>query len=69
MKKTDISKQAPSEIVLYQAEEGRFQLALSRDTDSIWLNLNQIAELYQTSVPNISMHIRKIFTDGELEPV
>lgn len=68
MKKTDIVKQSPSEIILYQAEEGKYQLALSRDTDSIWLNLKQIAELYQTSVPNISMHIRKIFTDGELDP-
>ncbi len=62
------SKAIPSEIILYQAEEGRFQIALSRDGDSIWLNLNQIADLYQTSVPNISMHIRNILKDGELEP-
>lgn len=58
----------PSEIILYQAEEGKFQIALSRDSDSIWLNLNQIADLYQTSVPNISMHIRNILADGELDP-
>lgn len=68
MKTTGIGRQSPSEIILYQADEGRYQLALSRDSDSIWLNLNQIADLYQTSVPNISMHIRKIFTDGELDP-
>jgi len=67
MKKTDIVKQSPSEIILYQAEEGKYQLALSRDTDTIWLNLNQIADLYQTSVPNISMHIRNILADGELD--
>lgn len=68
MKKTSTPKQNPSEIILYQAEEGKFQLALSRDSDSIWLNLNQIADLYQTSVPNISMHIRNILKDGELDP-
>lgn len=68
MKKTSTPKQNPSEIILYQAEEGKYQLALSRDSDSIWLNLNQIADLYQTSVPNISMHIRNILKDGELDP-
>jgi hypothetical protein len=60
MKKTDIVKQSPSEIILYQAEEGKYQLALSRDTDTIWLNLNQIADLYQTSVP-ISACISAIY--------
>lgn len=61
------NKAIPSEIILYQAEEGKFQIALSRDSDSIWLNQNQIADLYQTSVPNISMHIRNILADGELD--
>jgi len=61
------SEPIPCEIILYQAEEGRFQVTLSRDSDSIWLNLNQIADLYQTSVPNISMHIRKILADEELD--
>lgn len=60
-------KPMPSEIIIYQADEGKFQIALSRDSDTIWLNLNQIADLYQTSVPNISMHIRNILSDGELD--
>ena len=60
-------KARPSEIILYQAEEGKFQLTLSRDSDSIWLNQSQIAELYQTSVPNISMHVRNILADEELD--
>ncbi|HOH47148.1 MAG TPA: virulence RhuM family protein, partial [Candidatus Cloacimonadota bacterium] len=62
-------KPIPSEIIIYQAEEGRFQIALSRDSDTIWLNLNQIADLYQTSVPNISMHIRNILKEEELSDI
>jgi hypothetical protein len=62
-------KPIPSEIIIYQAEEGKFQIALSRDSDNIWLNLNQIADLYQTSVPNISMHIRNILKEGELSDI
>ena len=49
MKKT---KPIPNEIILYQAEEGKFQIALSRDSDTIWLNLNQIADLYQEKLLN-----------------
>jgi len=63
------SKPIPSEIIIYQAEEGKFQIALSRDSDTIWFNLNQIAELYQTTVPNISLHVRNILSDQELDTV
>lgn len=60
------NKKLPSEIVLYQDEAGRFELALAQDSGSIWLNINKIAELYQTTVANISMHIRNILNDEEL---
>ncbi|MDD3535649.1 MAG: hypothetical protein PHC50_05830 [Candidatus Cloacimonetes bacterium] len=36
--------------------------------ETIWLNQKQLAELYQTTIANINMHIRNIFTEGELEP-
>lgn len=63
------NKALPSEIVLYQAEAGRFEIALARDSDTIWLNINNIAELYQTTVANISTHIRNILNEGELDAV
>lgn len=56
-----------TEIILYPAQDGKYQIALNKDSDSIWLNLNQLAELYQTSLPNISMHIRNILKERELE--
>lgn len=58
-----------NEILLYHTSDGKFQIALNKDSESIWLNLNQLAELYQTSIPNISMHIRNILKDGELDPL
>lgn len=69
MKKTELDKHEAHEIILYSAEDGQYQIVLNRDSESIWLNLNQLAELYQTSIPNISMHIRNILRDGELEPL
>ncbi|MDD4309226.1 MAG: DNA-binding protein [Candidatus Cloacimonetes bacterium] len=56
-----------SQIVLYSEEGGKYQIALNRDSESIWLNLNQLADLYQTYIPNISRHIRNILKEGELD--
>jgi hypothetical protein len=64
--KADITNDTFSEIILYPVEEGKYEIALNKDSESIWLNLNQIAELYQTSKANISMHIHNILKDGEL---
>ncbi len=64
--KADITNNTFSEIILYPVEEGKYEIALNKDSESIWLNLNQIAELYQTSKANISMHIHNILKDGEL---
>jgi hypothetical protein len=36
--------------------------------ETVWLSQAQIAELFQTSVPNISMHIRNVYEEGELQP-
>jgi hypothetical protein len=66
-KKSSITTNIGTDVILYQTEDGKFQLLLKPEQDSVWLTLNQIAELYQTSIPNISMHIRKILLDNELE--
>lgn len=54
------------EFIFYNTVDGKSNvILLARDGD-VWMNQNQIAELFDTSVPNISMHISKIFTDNEL---
>ena len=57
-----------SEIVLYQTEDGRTQLEVRLENETVWLTQGQMAELFQTSIPNVSMHIRNVFSDGELKP-
>jgi len=66
-KKSSHTTKNGSEIVLYHAENGKFQLLLRLENDSVWLTLNQIAELYQSSKQNISSHIQKILMENELE--
>jgi hypothetical protein len=56
-----------SEILFYQMEDGRSRIQVRLEGGTVWLPQNLIAELFQTSIPNISMHIRNIFEEKELE--
>ena len=57
-----------SQLLLYQTEDGKTRLEVRLENETVWLTQNQMAELFQTSIPNVSMHIRNIFAEGELQP-
>jgi hypothetical protein len=52
-------------ILLYQTEDGRTRIQCRLDHETIWLTQAQIAELFQTSVPNINLHLKAIYAKGE----
>ena len=54
-------------IIIYNTEDGKAKVILYAKDGNIWMNQNQLAELFDTSVPNISMHISNILRDGELQ--
>jgi hypothetical protein len=54
-------------IIIYNTADGKAKVALYAKDGNIWMNQNQLAELFATSVPNISMHISNILKEGELE--
>lgn len=55
-----------SEIILYQTEDGRTRIQCRFENETLWLTQVQIAELFQTSVPNINLHLKAIYAEGEL---
>jgi len=57
----------PSEIILYQTEDGQTRVQVRLEQETVWLTQKLMAELFQTSVPNVSMHIRNVFAEGELK--
>jgi hypothetical protein len=66
-----VSQQNPSpgsEIILYQAEDGRTRLDVKLVNNTVWLSLNQMAELFQRDNSVISKHIKNVFEEGELKP-
>lgn len=54
-------------IIIYQDEDGITKVSVRFVDEDIWLSQNQIAEIYKTTQENISMHIKHIYEDGELE--
>ena len=51
---------AENNIIIYNAPDGKASVSLMAKDGKVWLNQNQLAELFDTSVPNISMHITNI---------
>lgn len=58
----------PSDLLLYVAEDGRTRVECRLDADTLWLTQAQMAELFQTTVQNIVLHLRNIYAEGELVP-
>ena len=54
------------ELILYRTEDGRTDIHLRAAGGTAWLTQSEMAELFETTKQNISLHIRKILTDGEL---
>ncbi len=57
-----------SEIILYQTEDGRNRIEVRLENETVWLTQQLMAELFQTTQQNISLHIQNIYAEGELHP-
>jgi hypothetical protein len=58
----------PTEILLYQTEDGQTRLEVRLQDETVWLTQKRMAELFQKDVRTINEHIKNIFTEGELKP-
>ena len=67
MQKKNEPAPGKSELILYQTEDGKTRIEVRLQDETVWLSQKLMAELFQTSVPNINMHINNIFEEGELE--
>ncbi|MHC1730359.1 MAG: virulence RhuM family protein [Syntrophobacteraceae bacterium] len=57
---------AKGQLLVYQTEDGKIRIDVRLEQETVWLTQKLMAELFQTSVPNINMHIKNIFDEGEL---
>lgn len=55
------------EIIIYETEDGNTKIDVNLVEEIIWLNQQDLVNLYKASKSNISEHIKNIFEEGELE--
>nr|WP_278102322.1 RhuM family protein [Microbacterium proteolyticum] len=55
------------EVILYTREDGAPALDVRLEAETVWLSQQQIAELFQTTRENITMHLRNVYSEGELD--
>ncbi len=55
-----------SQILFYQVEDDQSRIEVRLDGETVWLSQAVMAELYQTSIPNVNIHIKNIYDEGEL---
>ena len=58
---------SPSRLILFQSEDQHARIEVRLDGGTVWLTQAQMAELYQTSVPNINIHLKAIYDERELD--
>ena len=72
MSKDLVSDESPNsgkgQFLVYEAEDGRVKIDVRLEDETVWLTQQMMAELFQTTVPNINMHTKNIFEEGELRP-
>ena len=55
------------EMMIYKGKNGKLELKVKLDQNDVWLTQKDLTKLFKTTKPNISMHIRNIFQEDELE--
>ena len=55
-----------SEFLLYQSDDGKVRIQVRLEDNTVWLTQADMVELFQTSKQNVSLHIKNIFEEGEL---
>jgi len=67
MKKEDKLMNIP-QFLLYRSQDGTLNIETRLENETIWLTQKQLANLFQTTPQNITLHIKNIYSEGELSP-
>ncbi len=58
---------AQSDLILYRTEDGQTRIEVRLADETVWMTQTAMAELYQCTKQNISLHLKNIFADRELQ--
>jgi len=55
-----------NQIIIYSSENGETKIEVKLENETLWLNQNQMADLFNCSKANISLHLQNVFNEAEL---
>lgn len=67
MSKDSMNPPPGGQFLVYQAEDGKLKIDVRFEGETVWLTQQHMAELFQTSQQNISLHLQNIYAEGELQ--
>ncbi|MDZ4165507.1 MAG: virulence RhuM family protein [Smithellaceae bacterium] len=67
MKKKERQAPVTSALIMYQTKDGKTKVEVRLEDETVWLTQKLMAELFQTTPQNITIHLRNIFNEGELD--
>ena len=60
-------KKSNDQIILFKTEDEKISVDVRFDEETVWLTLDQMAELFERDKSTVSRHIKNVFEEGELE--
>jgi hypothetical protein len=66
MNDLELDEQGRGEFIIYTMEDGRTRIECRFEDDTLWLSQALMAELFQTTPQNITLHLKALYEDGEL---
>ena len=61
-----ITNQENNKMIIYTSDDGQVKIEVRLEDENVWLTQNAMTELFDTTKQNISLHIKNIFEEGEL---
>ena len=58
-----------NKFIMYTTEDGQVEIEVRLEDENVWLTQNSMAELFDTTKQNISLHIKNIYEEGELDEI
>lgn len=58
-----------NKIEIYKSTKATIEVSVKMDKDTVWLSQKDLAVLFQTTIPNINMHLKNIFKENELDEI
>ena len=69
MNHIEIKKMKNTEINIYKAKDGKTEINVKLDNETVWLSQKQMSELFEKNSDTIGLHLKNIFKEGELDEI